>query len=116
MPYFSNLSKYSELHPIIYSNQTIGINKYSIKDRVLYILPISYKVNLSIEKDKIRYFAQPIGILDLEIIYNFVERSKSKTLIEESINIDGLLPFRKLLAWYIKPIHLKLLENLKQKF
>lgn len=116
MFYFSNLDAYAELHPIIYSNQTIGTNKYLIRERALYILPISYKVDVSINQKTIRYFARPIGILDLEIIYNFTSANEVETKIEETISIRGFYLFRKLLAWYIKPIHLELLENLKKKF
>lgn len=116
MNYFSDLNAYSEVHPIIYFNQTIGSNKYLIKERALYILPISYKVDVNITKKTIRYFAQPVGILDLEIIYNFGSSKKLETQIEETISIEGFYLFRKFLAWYIKPIHLKLFENLKNKF
>jgi len=96
MRYFSDLSAYTEVHPIIYFNQTIGTNKYLIKERALYILPISYKVDVSIRKKTIRYFAQPVGILDLEIIYNFESSGKLETQIEETISIGGFYFFRKI--------------------
>jgi hypothetical protein len=120
-PYFENVEKFGEIHPLIKSVMKLRDNLYLVSERINLIGNLGfinrYEVVVATSPySKVDYKIQlPLGV-SLAIDFTFTPLSPAQTIIKETIVIKGFFPARFILGVMIKKYHHQILDELKARY
>lgn len=90
-PFFEQLERFAEVHPLIQSASKTGEQQYIIRERMAFtFFKFNYKADVfSHHEDEVHYIAYPFFlVLTIKFKFAFL-KEEGATLITESVHIKG---------------------------
>jgi len=114
--FFTDLSRFGEVHPLITEVETINENEavFFESTKILGLIPhkLSYRAKMTEDGDSVKMSAEPKPGIKLELKFIFFE-TENQTRITEEIEIGAFFPVAYILKKEIVRSHHKLAENIR---
>src|SRR6478735_10562220 len=120
-PYFSDLEKFGELHPLIKSVKKFNDGLILVTEHIPLIGTLGFDNKYVVEViasplNKVTYKIRLPLWVRLTIDFSFVPSNAIPTVLTETIVIKGIFPARLVLGVMIKKYHQMILDELKAQY
>ena len=117
-PFFQDLKKFGEVHPVIYKVEQISDNDYIFYEQINMIFPYRFSYPVKIEKiipnQQIILSSDVQKGVFLYLTYNF-ESKDNNTLITEMVEIKANPIVKEIFKIVLKSSHLKMVREIKKR-
>jgi hypothetical protein len=115
-PFFENMERFAEVHPLIQHATPTASNQYLIRERMAFsFFKFNYKAEVSTHHgNEVHYIAYPFFLV-LTIKFKFIFlKEENATVITESIHIKGPLLVAHVLKMAVIYAHTKVVKRIKK--
>jgi carbon monoxide dehydrogenase subunit G len=115
-PFFENMERFAEVHPLIQSATLTGPHQYLIRERMAFsFFKFTYKAEVSTHHgNEIHYIAYPFFlVLTIKFKFAFL-KEENATIITESIHIKGPTLVAHILKRAVIYAHKKVVKHIKK--
>ena len=116
-PFFEQLERFAEVHPLIHSATKTGEQQYIIRERRPFsFIKFNYKADVFLHNaDEVQYIAYPFFlVLTIKFKFTFLKEEGS-TIITESVHIKGPPLVSHFLKMAVIQSHKKIVKRIKER-